>query len=460
MKILIKLKIIFLGLSLSIFSVFPVYADGANTYINGSLGRLDLDNDRQLKNDDLISIGIEHRYAGHWAAELFYSESSPVRKTNNNKLDLGQYGIDGIYYFKAPQDVDRNQRIEPYGVIGLGHADFEDNQVTDKETQLRLGLGLRYLLDEHWSLKADTRLIYSSEARALDNAFSIGLGFAFRPQLPAPIVLDSDGDGVNDDADLCPHTPAGVVVNTSGCILDSDKDGVFDYKDNCPETPAGVNVDGRGCALDSDGDGVPGYKDNCPKTPAGVKVDSHGCPLDTDSDGVADHLDECKQTPAGAPVDTKGCALDTDADGVADYKDNCPATLAGRQVDERGCKYVLTRTEEVTLKINFASNSSVIDDEYFVEIKKIANFLKKFGEVNTVIEGHTDDRGEDAYNTLLSKKRAEAVMNYLIDRFDIEPDRVSALGYGEVRPVEDNSTKTGRLANRRVVAVMKAQVSE
>jgi OOP family OmpA-OmpF porin len=62
-------------------------------------------------------------------------------------------------------------------------------------------------------------------------------------------VLDSDGDGVPDDLDKCPGTPAGVEVDADGCPLDSDGDGVPDYLDKCPGTPAGTVVDADGCPI-------------------------------------------------------------------------------------------------------------------------------------------------------------------------------------------------------------------
>ncbi len=58
---------------------------------------------------------------------------------------------------------------------------------------------------------------------------------------------------------------------------------------------------------DSDGDGVPDDRDKCPDTPAGVSVDADGCPIDTDGDGVPDYLDKCPGTPAGAKVNPMGC---------------------------------------------------------------------------------------------------------------------------------------------------------
>ena len=434
----------------------PAFADGSNTYINGSLGIEDFDNDRQLKSDQLISIGLEHRYSNGWGAEVFFMDSSPSGKNGSGNNDLTQYGIDGLYYFKSDEN-NAHDTIQPYAAVGLGHADFKNSIRTDKETQLRAGLGLRMILSDHWSAKADARLIYSDEAGALDNTITVGLSYAFNHQGKKVPPADSDNDGVIDINDNCPTTPAGVQVDSKGCAFDTDGDGVPNHKDNCPTTPAGTKVDRQGCAIDSDKDGVADYKDSCPNSPAGSQVDATGCGLDSDDDGVADKMDNCPTTPAGVAVDAKGCALDSDSDGVLDYKDNCPTTAAGRAVDENGCRFFLTTTEEITLKINFASNSAAITDAHFSEIKKVANFMKKYSEVNTVIEGHTDNRGADAYNTKLSKARAEAVAAVLTERFGIAADRVAALGYGDVRPIASNDSKAGRLANRRVVAVMKAE---
>jgi hypothetical protein len=160
---------------------------------------------------------------------------------------------------------------------------------------------------------------------------------------------DTDGDGVTDDIDLCPDTPEGEDVDADGCALsqvDSDGDGVTDDLDLCPDTPAGEDVDADGCALsqiDSDGDGVTDDLDLCPDTPEGEDVDADGCALsqvDSDGDGVTDDLDLCPDTPAGEDVDADGCALsqvDSDGDGVTDDIDVCPDTPVGEEVDDDGC---------------------------------------------------------------------------------------------------------------------------
>ncbi len=70
---------------------------------------------------------------------------------------------------------------------------------------------------------------------------------AVEPEPEAP--GDADADGVTDDKDRCPTTPAGAKVDADGCELDSDGDGVVDSKDACPGTLRGVKVDAKGCEI-------------------------------------------------------------------------------------------------------------------------------------------------------------------------------------------------------------------
>jgi OmpA-OmpF porin, OOP family len=201
---------------------------------------------------------------------------------------------------------------------------------------------------------------------------------------------------------------------------------------------------------DSDNDGVLDNLDKCPGTPAGVKVDQDGCPLDTDGDGVYDYLDKCPGTPAGVKVDQDGCPLDSDKDGVYDYLDKCPGTPAGLKVDKDGCPVQVS----ITLKIEFDTGKSDIKEKYHEEIKLVADFMKKYPQTNTVIEGHTDNVGREAANVKLSQSRANSVSAYLIAKFGIEKDRLQAVGYGPQKPIASNATAEGKQKNRRVQAVI------
>ncbi len=153
----------------------------------------------------------------------------------------------------------------------------------------------------------------------------------------ADVDTDTDGDGVRNRSDLCAGTPAGALVDESGCPQDADADGVPDGIDRCPGTAHGSDVDAEGCFADSDGDGVQDGSDACPRTPHGARVDDFGCPEDRDGDRVVDGLDDCPATPFGARVDAQGCPYDSDGDGVVDGIDRCDGTPAGSRVDRGGC---------------------------------------------------------------------------------------------------------------------------
>ena len=77
-------------------------------------------------------------------------------------------------------------------------------------------------------------------------------------------------------------------------------------------------------------------------------------------------------------------------------------------------------------------------------------------KLNVDIEGHTDDTGNDRFNMRLSRARGKSVRAYLI-RHGVDGSRMRAVGYGEDRPIDDNSTREGQAINRRVEFVITAR---
>lgn len=183
-------------------------------------------------------------------------------------------------------------------------------------------------------------------------------------------------------------------------------------------------------------------------------------PSDADKDGVVDAQDRCPGTLAGVRVDANGCDLVTDADGdgVADASDQCPGTSAGAKVDGKGCYIVLTETKEVQLRVNFENNSVVVVQDSYPEVEKVAQFLREYPLTQVNLEGHTDDRGSEAYNQQLSEKRAAAVAQLLVERFGVDQSRVHSAGFGEGQPLVGNDTAENRALNRRVTAKISASV--
>jgi chemotaxis protein MotB len=107
----------------------------------------------------------------------------------------------------------------------------------------------------------------------------------------------------------------------------------------------------------------------------------------------------------------------------------------------------------------FDSGKAKIKPEAYPILDKVARVLKEnIPELNVGIEGHTDNvpikHSGWKSNWELSTSRALSVLHYLVDQKEILPDRVSAIGYGEYKPVASNDTKDGRSANRRVEVVI------
>lgn len=148
--------------------------------------------------------------------------------------------------------------------------------------------------------------------------------------------------------------------------------------------------------------------------------------------------------PAPQPVAPPPPPSDTDADGIADHIDKCPSTARGEKVDPVGCAY------DVQLSVLFENNSDQITESSFPELKRIVEALNSTPTLSAIIEGHTDAAGSAAFNQSLSERRARSVADYLTAN-GVNGNRLQARGYGESRPVADNTTPEGRAQNRRVV---------
>lgn len=161
---------------------------------------------------------------------------------------------------------------------------------------------------------------------------------------------------------------------------------------------------------------------------------------------------EPKPVPTPKPIKKPVVKInpDLDGDGVKNEYDKCPNTIKGSVIDDKGCKM-----ERVTLRgVTFNSSSDVLTDEAKLVLDNLAAKLNKYPKKDQIeIQGHTDSTGSAEFNLSLSQKRAQAVVTYLQEK-DVS-NKINAVGYGETHPIAKNSTKTGRLANRRVELVWK-----
>lgn len=108
-----------------------------------------------------------------------------------------------------------------------------------------------------------------------------------------------------------------------------------------------------------------------------------------------------------------------------------------------------TRVIEIREKVYFDTGKATILDQSFGLLDVVASVIQSEGLNQVEVGGHTDDRGAAAANEELSRARADAVRTYLIGK-GVAPGLLTAVGYGESRPLQSNATTAGRDANRRV----------
>ncbi len=195
-------------------------------------------------------------------------------------------------------------------------------------------------------------------------------------------------------------------------------------------------------------------------------------PTDTDGDGVIDAIDEEKNSPAGARVDSKGVTLDSDGDKVADYMDKEPFSPPGYSVNKDGVAQVPKAISEADVNrivdakiaaikfptpssnewffpmVNFADNSYNVRYSEYEKLYQVASVLKNNPSLKVVVIGHTDDRGSEGYNAVLSYNRAKAAIETLATQYGVSRDRVILNWAGESNNLVPE--KGASTINRRV----------
>jgi outer membrane protein OmpA-like peptidoglycan-associated protein len=293
------------------------------------------------------------------------------------------------------------------------------------------------------------------------------IGIVFEPN-----IGDRDGDGIKDDIDKCPDDPEDFdgFEDEDGCPEpDNDRDGIPDVDDKCPNIPEDKDgfEDEDGCPEgnknDRDGDGILDDVDKCPDDPEDFDQfqDEDGCPdPDNDQDGILDVDDLCPNDPEDKDgfEDEDGCPdPDNDKDRILDKDDKCPnepETYNGFE-DEDGCpdrgRVVVTDTSiEILDMVYFEYDKAIIKKESYPILDAVAATMQGNPSINLIeIQGHTDERGDDAYNLDLSDRRAHSVRDYLIGK-GVDEKRLTAQGYGETQPLDRNHNEAAWAKNRRV----------
>ena len=327
-----------------------------------------------------------------------------------------------------------NKRIRP-NLSGV------EGQIMDKEFFLMTGLGLQFKFNGLWNENSwfdpyvrvganYLRHDYSNSERAYNKeggfmkadhfAANGGLGINFW-------ITKNFGIGVQQDYVVTPFEKTTIsdfwqssaTLNFRFGNTDRDKDGIKDKDDACPDVFGLAQF--NGCP-DTDGDGVQDSEDNCPEV-AGP-AENKGCPWkDTDNDGVLDKDDACPEVP-----------------GLPEYN-GCPKPADVFALEATGALKGIT----------FDFGKAVISKSSYTKLDQAAEVIKSSNGGTFLITGHTDKKGNDAYNLKLSRERAAAVVRALEER-GVADSQLKSTGVGSRDAVVPaTASNEEREADRKVV---------
>jgi outer membrane protein OmpA-like peptidoglycan-associated protein len=441
--------------------VFNAAADSDVVNTNGVTtgdARLDLRGVIARSNDRRRAIGAQ--------ASVFFPNGGTTDFGGNGEASL-LLMISGEYSVRVFRD------FNVIGVFNTG-VDFRpDVRINHPDAGSGLGVGdeWRFAVGAFLPLKNDKyRLGLSIFGQTgIESTDSIGNTF-FRGD-NTPLEWQAEGRmrfgrfdrfwasvGVGSRLDQAYGAPDFRIVALAGIYVP-----ILDKDTSSPDTKVALHRRWRDDhAIDTDHDGIPDDIDACPNEPEDHLGDDpdDGCPIppDRDGDGIPDQYDKCPDTPEDKDgiQDADGCPEDdADHDGIPDTKDACPLVPGSPSPDPKknGCpQFIKVEGTVVTVlqQVHFATGSTTILPDSFPMLLEIANLLKATTAIHRMsIEGHTDDRGGDDMNMKLSQGRAASVMAWLVQH-GIEENRLESHGYGKTKPIADNATDAGRLANRRV----------
>jgi OmpA-OmpF porin, OOP family len=399
-------------------------------------------------------------FTDHFGAEVVGSYVRPEYKVGDSHFNDWLGHMDLLYNF-MPQS-----RLVPYLVVGGGVQSMQYTRGAGEQTDgiFNVGAGFKLFLSDDVALRFDGRHIfdYQDDQETIHNwEYSAGLSFLFGGTkkaaevvaAPAPAAEPAPAPVAEPAPQEAPLAPVPAAEPTPGHYKYCETLHIEFDVDRAIVRPEFYPQVNKVC------DFMKKYPDT-----TGV-IEGH-----TDNVGSPEHNMELSQRRAQAVVDymVQNCGIDRSRLTAKGFGMTRPvadnATDEGKQKNRRIEAVIdcVTQVKEAQpparmcmhLALEFPTGSADISPEYRSEIAKVADYMKQYPTTTGVIEGHTDNVGNPEANMRLSQKRAQNVVDYLVNNLGIERSRLTAKGYGSTRRIAYNKTPEGRALNRRVNAVI------
>jgi OmpA-OmpF porin, OOP family len=413
-----------------------------------------------LETRPVGGVRAGYNFTKHFGTEGVFdfvrTEGSRVHAGN---VDIYDYHLDLLYHFLP------DGPLVPYLATGYG-GQSRAPDVGDKVTRgaFNYGGGVKYFLTSGLALRGDVRglLTKHDEHSYHDVQYTAGVDFLFGGVKPAAAAVAAPEQPA-------PAPPAPVQEAPLAPVPPQEPaPGHFKY---CITLHGEFDID-RALIRPEYRDEIAHVGDFMKQYPTTTAViEGH-----TDNVGSAEHNLDLSQRRAEAVVNylVENYGIDRSRLSAKGYGLSRPvadnSTDEGRQKNRRieaiiDCAFDVKEVKPperlcMALVLDFDSGSAQIKPLYRDEIAKVADYLKNYPTTTAVIEGHTDNTGSAENNMKLSQDRAQAVVNYLVQNFGIDANRLAAKGYGSTRRIAYNSTPEGRAKNRRINAVIDCVIAK
>ncbi len=356
-----------------------------------------------ISKDDSVDYLLQTSVNAYYKSDYGYGNIIPYfyGGLGYEYVGGGRKGFDSCFYFQEGIGIEIpiSQPSDDFHIVTelrlmqlVGSNDGEDSEVA-------LFLGLKLPLGRTFASRGyNPKVIHSNETYAefTDNS----------PYDPQPVYEDAI-----TETEVITINPNDVKYQNHKLMVDSDGDGVADSEDICPNSPPELAVNARGCPIRDDRRFI--------EKPKKVFIHRY------DENNYVDQYDE----------------------NSVDIKQSVPAS---RTKTLNKFKY-LPKSRKI-LDIHFKLNSDEIADSSKSVIRRFVLAVNHTGS-NITVEGYTDSTGDYQKNIELSKRRAEAVRQLMI-QYGVDPSRIKSVGKGPMSPISTNDTPEGRAENRRIEIVV------